>query len=51
MQFFDSCSWFCGLVFVSTLRSIIINLNVILMPDLFPILKFSDIPSAYGMER
>ena len=38
MQFFDYCVWFGGLVFVSTLRSVVHDLKAVLMPNLFPIL-------------
>ena len=34
MQFFDSCVWFGGLVFVSMLRSVVLDLKAVLMPYL-----------------
>ena len=50
MQFFDSCVWFGGLVFVSMLRSVLLDLKAVLMPCLLSILlNFSDIPCAYGI--
>ena len=51
MQFFDSCVWFDGLVFVSILRSVVHDPKAVLMPYLLPILlNFSDImPGAYGI--
>ena len=50
MQFFDSCVWFGGLVFVSMLRSVVLDLKAVLMLYLLPILlNFSDMPGAYGI--
>ena len=50
MQFFDSCVWFDGLVFVSILCSVVHDLKSVLMPYLLPILlNFSDMPGAYGI--
>ena len=50
MQFFDSCSGFGDLVFVSMLHSVIIDLNVVVMPNLFPILSnFSVMPTTYSI--
>ena len=34
MQFFDSCVWFGGLVFVSMLLSVVDDLKTVLMPYL-----------------
>ena len=47
MQFFDSCVWFGGLVFVSMLHSVVYDLKAVLMPYLLPILNFSDMSGAY----
>ena len=45
MQFFDSCVWFDGLVFVSMLRSVVHELKAVLTPYLLPILlNFCDMP-------
>ena len=50
MQLFDSCVWFGGLVFVSMLRTVVLDLKAVLMPYLLPILlNFSDMPGAYGI--
>ena len=50
MLFFDSCVWFGGLVFVSMLRSVVLDLKAVLMPYLLPILlNFSYMPGAYGI--
>ena len=50
MHLFYFCGKFGGLVSVSMLRSVILDLNVVLMPNLLPILlNFSDIPGAYGI--
>ena len=48
MQYFDSCVWFGGLVFVSMLRSVVLDLKAVMMPYLLPILNFSDMLGAYG---
>ena len=43
MQFFDSCVWFSGVVFVSMLGSVVHDMKAVLMPYLLPILlNFSD---------
>ena len=45
MQFFYSCVWFGGLVFVSRFRSVVHYLKAVLMPYLLSILlKFPDMP-------
>ena len=50
MQFFDSCVWFGGLVFVSMLRSVVHDLKAVLMPYLLLILlNFSYMRGAYGI--
>ena len=50
MQFFDSCVWLGGLVFLSMLRSVVHDLKSAMMPYLLPILlNFSDMPGAYGI--
>ena len=36
MQFFDSCVWFGGLLFVSMLHSVVHDLKAALMPYLLP---------------
>ena len=50
MQFFDSYVWFGGLVFVSMLRSVVLDLKAVLMPYLLLILlNFSDMPGVYAI--
>ena len=50
MQFFDSCVWFGGLVFVIMLRSVVHDLNAVLMSYVLPtLLNFSDMSGAYGI--
>ena len=49
MQFFDSCVSFGGLVFVSMLCSVVLDLKAVLMLYLLPILlHFSDMPTPMG---
>ena len=36
MQLFDSCSWFGGLVFVSLICSVVLDLQVDLMANVLP---------------
>ena len=49
MQLFDSCVWFGGLVFVSMLLSVVLDLKAVPMPYLLPILlNFSDIADPVG---
>ena len=49
LQIFDSCVWFLALLFVSMLRSVVRDLEAVLMPYLLSVLNFSDMPGAYGI--
>ena len=50
MQLFDSCVWFGGLVFVSMLRSVVLDLKAVLMLYLLPnLLNISDMPGVHGI--
>ena len=49
MQFFDSCVWFGGLVFVSMLHSVVLDLKAVLMPYLLLLLNFPDMPGQWQL--
>ena len=45
----DSCVWFLALLFVSMLRSVVRDLEAVLMPYLLSALNFSDVTGACGI--